>query len=62
MNSLQKFHNSSKNVLHNTDELKNDLKQKGLIVEDFSEYFNFEILNNKDVKEKQQDLDHFLNG
>ena len=48
--------------IHNTEDLKKDLIQKNLIREDFSEYFNFEILNNKDIKEKQLDLDHFLSG
>jgi hypothetical protein len=33
-----------------------------LIKEHFSEFFNFEVLNKKDDKEKQLDLDHFLNG
>ena len=48
--------------IHNTEKLKKVLIQKNLIREDFNEYFNFEIINNKDISEKQLDLDHFLNG
>ena len=47
---------------HNTEELKQDLIQKGYIKEDFNEYFNFEVLNKKDMNRKQLDLDYFLNG
>jgi len=61
LKALYNYDLSSINT-HNTEELKQDLIQKGLIKEDFSEYFNFEVLNKKDDKEKQLDLDHFLNG
>ena len=63
MDSLKALYNfdlSSINT-HNTKELKEDLIQKGLIKEDFNEYFNFKILNKKEVNEKQLDLDYFLN-
>jgi len=64
LDSLKALYNydlSSINT-HNTEELKNDLIQKGLIKKDFSELFNFEVRNNKDEKEKQLDLDYFLKG
>ncbi len=43
---------------YNTEELKHDLMQTGLIKENFDDYFDFEVLNNN---RKQIDLDHFLN-
>jgi len=64
LDSLKALYNydlSSINT-HNTEELKQDLIQKGLIKEDFNEYFNFEELNKKDMNRKQLDLDYFLNG
>ncbi len=33
---------------HNTEELKENLIQKGLINEDFNEYFNFKLINKKE--------------
>jgi hypothetical protein len=48
--------------IHNTEDLKEDLIQKNLIKENFSELFSFEIIYKKYEKEKQLDLDHFLNG
>lgn len=48
--------------IYNTEKLKKVLIKKNLIREDFNEYFNFEIIKNKDISEKQLDLDHFLNG
>jgi len=63
LDSLKALYNydlSSINT-HNTKELKKDLIQKGLIQGDFNEYFNFKILNKKEVNEKQLDLDYFLN-
>jgi len=64
LDSLKALYNSDLSSIntHNTEELKEDLIQKGLIKEDFSEFFNFEVLNKKDNMEKQLDLDHFLNG
>ncbi|MHA2339974.1 MAG: hypothetical protein ACXACX_21960 [Candidatus Hodarchaeales archaeon] len=63
LDSLKALYNydlSSINT-HNTQELKEDLIQKGLIKENFNEYFSFDEFNEKDPKEKQLDLDHFLN-
>jgi len=63
LDSLKTLYNydlSSINT-HNTEELKEDLIQKGLIKEDFNEYFNFEVINKKDDNGKQLDLDYFLN-
>ncbi|MHA2183190.1 MAG: hypothetical protein ACXAAH_17360, partial [Promethearchaeota archaeon] len=63
LNSLKALYNydlSSVNT-HNTEELKTDLIQKKLIKEDFNELFNFDKINKKNPKEKQLDLDPFLN-
>jgi SOS response regulatory protein OraA/RecX len=63
LDSLKALYNydlSSINT-HNTQELKEDLIQKGLIKENFNEYFSFDEFNEKDPKEKQLDLDQFLN-
>ena len=63
LDSLKALYNydlSSINI-HNTEELKEDLIKKGLTKEDFSDYLNFGVINKKDSKEEQLDLDHFLN-
>ena len=46
---------------HNTQELKEDLIQNRFIQENFEDYFSFDELIKNDSKEKQLDLDHFLN-
>jgi hypothetical protein len=46
---------------HNTQELKEDLIRNGFIQENFNDYFSFDEFNEKALKEKQIDLDHFLN-
>ncbi|MHA2283564.1 MAG: hypothetical protein ACXAC5_22200 [Promethearchaeota archaeon] len=46
---------------HNTQELKEDLIRNGFIQESFNDYFRFDEFNEIDPKEKQIDLDHFLN-
>ncbi len=61
LKALYNYNLSSINT-HSTEELKEDLIQKGLIKEDFYEYFNFEVINKKDDNGKQLDLDYFLNG
>ena len=63
LDSLKALYNNDLSAIktHNTEELKEDLIQKGLIKESFSEFFKFDILNKKDDKEKQLDLNHFLN-
>ncbi len=63
LNSLKAFYNYdlSSTYTHSTEELKEDLIQKGLIKEDFCEYFNFDEINKNDTKKKQLDLGHFLN-
>jgi len=61
LKTLYNYDLSSINI-YNGNQLKEELIQKGLIKEDFSEFFNFDILNKNDDKEKQLDLDHFLFG
>ena len=63
LNSLKTLYNYvlSYNDIHNTEELRQDLKEAGLIKESFDDYFDFEELNNKNDNGKQTDLDHFLN-
>ena len=46
---------------HTTEELREELIQKGYIKKDFKEHFQFEDLNKKDSKVKQRGLDYFLN-
>lgn len=60
LKALYSYDLSSINT-HNTKELKEDLKQKGLIKENFNEFFTFKEINRKEFEEKQLDLDHFLN-
>jgi hypothetical protein len=64
LDSLKALYNFNLSLIdtHNTEELKEDLIQKGLIKKDFSEYFNFEDLSKQDNKKNQLDLDHFLSG
>ena len=63
LNSLKMLYNYDLSSInnHNTQELREDLVQKGLIKADLNEYFNFDEVNKKDPEEKQLDLDHFLN-
>jgi predicted DNA-binding protein YlxM (UPF0122 family) len=60
LRALYNFNLSSINT-HGTEELKKDLIQKGFIKGNFSEYFNIVETNKEDLKEKQLDMDHFLN-
>lgn len=58
LKTLYNYDLSSINI-YNGNQFKEELIQKGLIKENFSEFFNFDVLNKKDDKEKQLDLDHF---
>ena len=62
LNSLKAFFNYDLSFIntHDTRELKEDLMQTGLIKENFDEYFDFEVLNNKNDNRKQINLDYFL--
>jgi len=63
LNSLRGlYHNVlSKINCYNTNDLREKLIQRDLIIENFNEYFQFEALGNKDKNEGQLDLDYFIN-
>ena len=63
LNSLKMLYNYDLSSInnHDTRELKEDLIQKGLINENFNEYFHFPNLKTDEKNEKQLDLDYFLN-